>query len=108
MQVRTRRTSGRAHQSDRLSTQHGVTNPNVDFRQVTITGRQAVAMIDIDDVAITALPSGDSHFARGRNLHRRAVGRIDVLTLMIFQATASKRIAPSADAAFKFPDDGPQ
>src|ERR1700694_2580577 len=73
MQVRPRRTTGRAHQPDSLSARYRVANANFDLRQVAITSRQPVAMVDIDDVAVTALPSRDGHFARSGNLNGSAV-----------------------------------
>src|SRR5712691_449586 len=101
MQVRAGRTTGRAHQPDGLSAHHRVANANVDPGQVAIARRQPIAMIDIDDVAVAALPSRDGHFAGGGNLDRSAVRRINVLPFVILVTTTTERIPPSTDTAFK-------
>ena len=72
-----------------------------------VTRRQTAAVIDVNDFAVTSLPSGDGDSSGRGNLDRHAVGRIDILAFMIFEAPAAEGIAPASQAAFQFSHHGP-
>src|SRR5437879_2914108 len=73
-----------------------------------ITRGQAGAMIEINNIAVAALASGDDHFAIGCGLNGRAVSSVNVLTFMIFPAAPAERVSATADAALKRADHRPQ
>src|SRR2546429_8762613 len=68
---------------------------------MSVPGGQASAVIDIDNVAITSLATGDDHSSRSSDLDRRAVGGINVLTFVIFKAPAPEWIPSAANSAFQ-------
>src|SRR5262245_2813948 len=72
VQVRSGRAPGRADVADDLSGLDGLADANGDRRQVTVAGRQSVAVIDVDRAAIAATPARGGHRAVGGGAHRVA------------------------------------
>src|SRR5262249_41862701 len=70
--VRTGRAAGGAEPADDLSDPDVLSNGDVDFRQMSVAGRQPVAMIDLDQLAIAAVPARDGDDARGGGADRIA------------------------------------
>src|SRR6266403_515293 len=57
VQMRTRRSAGRAHGADHLADLDLIADPDADLRQMAVAGRQAVAMVDFHHAAVAAGPS---------------------------------------------------
>src|SRR5215475_5038364 len=70
VQVRSRRAPGRTDLAYDLSGLDGLADANGDRRQVTVAGRQSVAVIDVDHAAVAAAPARGSHRAVGGGVHR--------------------------------------
>src|SRR5262249_60627755 len=68
VQVRSGRAPGRADVADDLSGLDGLADANGDRRQVTVAGRQSVAVIDVDHAAVAAAPAPAPHPAAARLL----------------------------------------
>src|SRR4051794_8749657 len=56
VQMRTGRAAGGADRADHLSDPDKIADPDVDLRQMTVAGRQAVAVVDLHHAAIAAGP----------------------------------------------------
>src|SRR3954470_8713148 len=74
---------------------------------MAVSRRKTTTVIDIDDVAVTSLPTGDRHFTCGRYFNRCAPDRVNVLAFVIFMTTAGKRIAPATNSTFESSEHGP-
>src|SRR5262245_64069756 len=72
VQVRSRRAPGRTDLADDLSGLDGLADANGDRRQVTVAGRQSVAVIDVDHAAVAAAPARGGHGAVSGGAHRVA------------------------------------
>src|SRR5437868_2786229 len=107
MQVRTRRSTRGANETDHVASVYGLAHRNIDLREVAISRGQAAAMIDIDDIAIATLPTGNRHFAGRRDFNGSSIRRIDILSFVILVAAAGKRISPATDATLEFAEDRP-
>src|SRR5690349_4622751 len=59
MQVRAGRAAGRADLADDLADTHRLSDSHVDLRQMAITGREPVAVVDLDHIAVAAVAAGD-------------------------------------------------
>src|SRR5665213_2395533 len=79
MHVWTGRAAGRTHHGDGLSALHGVTDRHHRLRVVSITGGVAVAVIDLDQIAIALAPSRPGHDTGGHGQHTGAGGEIHAL-----------------------------
>src|SRR5262245_2007536 len=55
MQVRARRSTSRSNQPDDLSARDHLANGDINSRQVSVARGQPAAVIDVHDVAVTAL-----------------------------------------------------
>src|SRR5436190_1162853 len=78
MKVWARRTSSRADLADHLSGFDRLSHPYFDRRQMAVSGRQTVAVIDVDRPPITAAPACGCHRAIGRRAHLLADLAVDV------------------------------
>src|SRR5690242_9164255 len=65
VEMRPGRASGRSDQADHLACGDVFAGLHQNFRQMPIAGRNAVEMVDLDHVSITALPTGNCNFAAG-------------------------------------------
>src|SRR5665811_916962 len=72
VQMRAGRSPGRADPADDLADAHRLTDLHVNLREMAVTGGQAIAVVDLDHVAIAAFAAGDAHFAGGGGVHRFA------------------------------------
>src|SRR5215470_126166 len=72
VQVRSGRASGRTDLADDLPGPDGLADVNVDRRQMTVAGRQSVAVINVDHAAAAAAPARGGHRAVGGGAHRIA------------------------------------
>src|SRR5690242_13306465 len=63
--MRPGRTAGRTELADDGARAHRVADRDVDLRQMAVAGRQAVAVIDLHHLAVTAACTGDRHYAGG-------------------------------------------
>ena len=68
---------------------------------MAITRRQPCAMIDVDNIAVAALSSGDRDASAAGSENRIAVFSVDVLSFVILESSPTKRIAPATEAAFQ-------
>src|SRR5882672_7053580 len=99
--MRTGRSAGRADGADHLSDLDLIANLDADLRQMSVTGRQAVAVIDFDHAAIAASPSRRDHFSvRGRP-HRVAHGCAEIEP-GVHGGAAEEWIAADSEAGSEF------
>ena len=66
MQMRAGRAAGRADLADGLADPHRLADLDVDLRQVAVAGGEAVAVVDLDHLAVAAFPAGDASRCRWR------------------------------------------
>src|SRR5207247_5485524 len=78
VKVRSCGSARRSDESDGLPARNRLSHSDIDLRKMAVTSGKPSTVIDVDDVAIAALPSGDSHFAAGGDLNRCAIGRVNV------------------------------
>src|SRR5215475_11918846 len=97
VQVRSGRAPGRADVADDLSGLDGLADANGDRRQVTVAGRQSVAVIDVDRAAIAATPARGGHRAVGGGAHRIAGLAVEIEPGMHGRRT-QKRVHTDAEA----------
>src|SRR5690242_7065611 len=65
--MRAGRTAGRTYFPDDFADADELADLHIDLRQVAVTGRQAIAVIDLDHIAVAAFPARNRHAAgRGR------------------------------------------
>src|SRR5262249_15729532 len=107
MQVRSCRSTCRTNQTNRLTLSDALAYCDIDLGKVSVASRKAIAVIDIDNLTVTTLPSRDGYAAAASKLDGRPVHCIDVLTFMIFKTTATERIPPSTNAAFELAENRP-
>src|SRR5688572_5625650 len=81
MHVRTRGTARGADVGQRVATRHGLAHTDGQAAIVAIAGDQAVAMADLDEVAIAGLLARESDDASSHGDHVRTLGtgEIDAL-----------------------------
>lgn len=79
VKMRAGRASRRAYPADGFANADELPDLDADLRQVPVTARQSVAVIDLDHVAVTTLTSGDGHAAGGRCADRlsRIAAQVD-------------------------------
>ncbi|PAV93290.1 hypothetical protein WR25_26979 [Diploscapter pachys] len=98
MQVRAGRTAGRPHQCDQLAARHARAIGDEDLRQMAIAGRDALAVVDLDQIAVTALAAGVIDDAVGGGIDRRADRTGDVDARM-HRRGAAERVGADAEVA---------
>src|SRR5437016_993753 len=99
--MRPGRSAGGTNAADKLSPLDFLTLFDVEFREVTVVGRQTTTVIDNYQSAVAALPADKSNFPLGACHHWRAGRHHNVLARMEFVRTASKGIPTTTEAAFK-------
>src|SRR3546814_4550342 len=72
MKVAARRATSRTHQADDLPASYALVRLHNQLGHMTIAGRNAVAMIDFDQIAITSGPSGPADDAVRSGIDRSA------------------------------------
>src|SRR5262249_59341414 len=70
VQMRAGRATGRAHASDDLAGAHALAFLDVDRGKVAVAGREPVAMVDLDHLAVAAAPPRLDDGAGGRGADR--------------------------------------
>src|ERR1700722_20506783 len=80
MQMRAGGAPGRADPADPLPDANALADANVDLRQMTVAGGKAVAVIDLDHLAVAAAPAGRRHRSRRRGVGRLAVAAAELDT----------------------------
>ena len=98
VQMRTGRPAGRADGADHLSDLDLVADLDVDFRQMAVAGRQAVAVVDFHHAAIAAAPSRRHHFAVRGGAHRIARRGAEI-EAGVHGRAAEERIAADPETA---------
>src|ERR1700733_1630006 len=68
--MRPGRAAGRAKPADGLAGLDVFADLDVDFREMSVTGREPIAMIDFDHTAIAAAPAGGNHGSGRRYMDR--------------------------------------
>src|ERR1700737_1942992 len=101
MQMRTGRPAGRADRPAPLSDPDLVADLDVDFRQMAVAGRQAVAMVDFHHAAIAARPPRGRYFSVRGGAHRIA-GSCAEIEARMHGGTAEERIAADPEAGGEF------
>src|SRR5881394_2908217 len=96
MQMRPRRASGRAYIGDKLTTRDSVADRGIDLGQVAVTRCQAVAVIDLEHIAIAAGPPGLDDRAVRRGDNKVAAFAVDIHSRVKLIRASAKRIAPKA------------
>src|SRR5690606_6772107 len=97
VQVGPGRAPGVAEPRDDLAALHGVADGDEIRRVVRVAGHVAVAVIDLDELAVTLTRPGPDHDARADRqlLAALAAGKVDPL---VERAAAGERIGPLAEA----------
>src|SRR5690606_23256560 len=97
VQVGPGRAPGVAEPRDDLAALHGVADGDEIRRVVRVAGHVAVAVIDLDELAVTLTRPGPDHDARADRQHLAALaaGKVDPL---VERAAAGERIGPLAEA----------
>src|SRR3546814_12734979 len=72
MKVAARRATSRTHQADDLPASYALVRLHNQLGHMTIAGRNAVGMIDFDQIAITSDPSGPADYAVRSGIDRSA------------------------------------
>ena len=81
VQVGAGRAPGRADHRDDLARRHQRVGPDEQARRVRITGRQAIAMVDLDAPAVVGPEARVADRAAGRSVDRRAGLRAEIAAL---------------------------
>src|SRR3954451_24888966 len=101
MQVRPSRPSGGADFPDHLSDLDHIANPDIDLRQMAVSGCQAIAVVDLDHAAIAARRSRGHHLSVRGSAHRITCRGAEVETGMHRRA-AEEWIAADSESAGEF------
>ena len=109
MQVWRGRSAGHSDKADNVPSLYSLSDFNQLTREVTVTSRQTIAMIDDDKIAVSGFSLGINDNAVGRGVYRGIEKRRDVEAKMHFLVSA-KRIGAAAivtgDRALHRPDIG--
>src|SRR5439155_4662751 len=82
VEVRAEAMAGAADVADHLALRHMRAAADREAGLVGIRGREAVAVVDDDDVSVALLPAGDDHRSGRGRVDRRAGGGADVDALV--------------------------
>src|SRR6266702_400941 len=97
MQVRTGRAAGGADLAQHLADRHRLPDPDVDRGKMSIAGGEAVAVVELDHLAVAATPAGGRHRAVRRGADRIAYLRVDIQS-RVHGGGAEERIDARAEA----------
>src|SRR5262245_5601826 len=97
MQMRAGWAAGRADLADDLAGLLGIADLAVHAGKVAVAGREAVAVVDVDHLAVAALPAGDGHGTVGGGAHRIA-GLPGHVEPGVHRGRAQERIDAHAEA----------
>src|SRR6185312_273538 len=97
MQMRPGRTPCRAEAADRLPDVNLLPDRHVDFREVTVSRRETVAVIDLDHLAVAAAPGGDS-YGSGRGGVNLVAGVAAEVDAGVHRRGVNERIDAHAEA----------
>src|SRR5580692_12909800 len=78
MQMRAGRAPGRADPADHLADANALADANVDLGEMAVAGGEAIAVVDLDHLAIAAAPAGRRHCSRSRSMGRLAIGAAEI------------------------------
>src|SRR5580700_6461657 len=78
MQMRAGRAPGRADPADHLAAANALADANVDLGEMAVAGGKAIAVIDLDHLAVTAAPPGRRYCSRRRGVGRLAIGAAEI------------------------------
>src|SRR6202035_4533178 len=78
VEMRARAAPRAAELANRLVHRHHLPTRHERFVEVAEAGDDAMAVIDLDDLAIRSFRTGKDHAARSRAVDRRAIGRHEV------------------------------
>src|SRR5436190_21650770 len=105
--VRAGGAAGRADLADHLADLDDVADLDVDRGEMAVAGGEAVAMVDLDHAAITALPAGRGHLAVGGGADGIARGGAEIKP-GVHRGPSQEGIAAHAETGgeLDFADDG--
>ena len=101
VQMRPGRAPGRADLADDLAGAHPLPDLDVIVGQMPVAGREPVAVVDLDHLAVAALPAGDRDVAVGGRAHRIA-GLAAEIQAGVHRGRADERIDAHAEAGGYF------
>src|SRR6185436_8796165 len=84
MKVRACRAPGRTYECDSLTAGKCVAGCNVDPREMAVARFQAIAVVDLDHLAVAALPSSLGHHSGCGGLHNLAPLAVDIHSAVKF------------------------
>src|SRR4051794_32484056 len=93
----TGRAAGRADKANKLSPCNLIADLDVEFGHMAVTSYQAVAMIDLDHVAVTALPVCFCDRAGSRSVDQIAAFAVDVDPGMKFISSSAERVSTKTE-----------
>src|SRR5689334_14903828 len=97
VQVRAGRTPGRAHAADALADADLLADADRDHRQVGVAGLEAVAVVDLDGVAVAGAHAGERDDARRGRVDRLHAAAGEVLAGVVGRS-AGERVDADAEA----------
>src|SRR5215470_18892594 len=97
MEMRAGRAAGRADKADQLAAGDRISDFHVKLGKMAVAGDQAVAMVDLDHLAVAALPAGSGDRAVSRSNDKIATLAVDVHTGMKFVYPTAEGISPEAE-----------
>src|SRR5438309_7314803 len=78
VQMRAGRAAGGADLADHLAGPHALADGDVDRREMAVAGDETVTVVDLDHLAIAALPTRDRDLAVSSDAHRVADRRLQI------------------------------
>src|SRR5262244_1861802 len=99
--MRSRGAAGRADFANHLSDPDDIADLDVDLGQVAVACRQTIAVVDFDQAAIAAAPSGRYHLAVRGGAHGIACLCPEIQAGM-HRGSAEERVAAHAEAGCEF------
>src|SRR5258708_3777039 len=99
--------SGRTNVAEQLAACYGIADPDLDLRQMAVTCRQAVSVVDLDHVAVAAGPTRLDHCAVCRRHDGIAAFAVNVHSGVKLIRTAAKGISAETKFVVDLAEVGP-
>src|SRR5262245_48523088 len=87
MKMRSGAPARRSNKGDDIVSLHALSNSNVESRKMSVTGRQAISMVDDDQVAVSGFAGSVDHNAICRRMYGTSVDASDIQAKMHFGVT---------------------
>ena len=97
VEVRAGRAAGGADEAEELAAGYVVAHLDVDVREVAVAAGKAVTVVDLDHVAVAALPAGFDDLTGGRGQDLFAAFAVDVHSGVELVCSAAERVTAKSE-----------